>query len=102
MLRKLIAIGVLCLGALAFAPVAMADPAPDICMLDNAPSASVAYDVAPAAPACSIDVMAVQSLAALSPGGDEGEAAGPCSTPALKAPGFASSRLHFDPGRCLG
>lgn len=33
-IRKLIFAAALCLGTIAFAPVAMADPVPDICVLD--------------------------------------------------------------------
>lgn len=100
-IRSFIGAALLCLGMMAFAPVAMADPAPDICMLDIAPAADHAYDAGLAAPVCSVDVLAVQITAALSLGGDEDEAAGPCATAQSKPLDFAASRLHFDPGRCL-
>lgn len=90
-----------CIGMLALAPVAMAAPAPDTCMLDMTPAADFAYDAAVAVPTCQPAILAVQTFAALSPSGDEDEAAGPCAALQLKPLDFAGARLHFDPGRCL-
>lgn len=101
-IRSFIGAALLCLGMLALAPSAMADPAPDICILDINPAADHVYDAAVAAPACSSAFLAVQPVAWLSPGGDEDEAAGPSLSRLLIALDFAGPRLHFDPGRDLG
>ncbi|MHA6692940.1 hypothetical protein [Devosia sp. A449] len=100
-IRSFIGAALLCLGMMAFAPAAMADPAPDICMLDISPAIDHAYGDAAAVPICPPAILAVQTFAALSPGGDEDEAASPCAAIQPKPLDFAGARLHFDPGRCL-
>lgn len=87
--------------SLAMAPVAMADPAPDICVLDLAPPVDHVYDAAPAGAVCSSPFIAVKPLASIMPGGDDDEAAGPAAVLMLIALDFANHRLHGDPGRAL-
>ena len=86
---------------LAFAPVAMAGPAPDICVLDLSQPSAADHAIGISDVTCTVlgvDVAAVPSLP-----GDEDEAAVNCITEAhATAFDFAGHRQHEDPGRCLG
>lgn len=99
MIRKFIAIAALCLAStMAFATVTMADPAPNICVLDL--SQPVTIDHAIAAPDLTCAVLVEASITAgTSPGGDEDEAAGPLKLLMLATADPLAPRLHFDPGR---
>lgn len=100
-ITALIGAALIALCSLAMAPVAMADPAPDICVLDLAPPVDHVYDAAPAAPTCSSPFIAVKPMASIKSGGDDDEAAGPAAGLVLIALDFTNHRLHVDPGRDL-
>jgi len=93
---------VLGLAMLAFAPIAMADPAPNICVLDLSQPATLdlainAADITCAATAAVDVAYAVPIM----PGDDE--AAGlSMITANAELFDFAGHRQHEDPGRCLG
>ncbi|KKC39528.1 hypothetical protein WH87_04870 [Devosia epidermidihirudinis] len=87
--------------SLAMAPVAMADPAPDICALEFTQPASLDHALATADLTCAVIAVDAAFYAQIT-GGDEDEAAGPSRSRLLIALDFAGPRLHFDPGRHLG
>lgn len=100
MIRKLFAVAVFALGMLAFAPAAMADPPTNYCVLDlSAPAPDIAMVSPDQMGTCSMLPAAVAS-AVPSPGGEEDDAAGPCSIAALPNFDIAGHRQHEDPGRC--
>ena len=86
---------------LAFAPVAMASPAPDICVLDLSQPVSIDLAISTAGMTCAVVGVEVASALPIRPGDD-----GPadlCMTKAhATAFDFAGYRHHEDPGRCLG
>lgn len=89
------------LAMLALAPAAMADPAPDTCVLDLSQPATIDHALDAAEITCdalTIDVAAAAPIA----GGDDDEAAftSMIMAPATFAP--TGHRQHEDPGRCLG
>ncbi len=92
---------VLGLAMMAFAPIASADPAPDICVLDL--SQPVTLDLALDTADMTCAAMAVHDVASAVPIGPDYEdvAAGPCIILAPSAFDFAGHRQHEDPGRCL-
>lgn len=101
MIRKFIAIAALCLASsMAFATVAMADPAPDICVLDLSQPVALEHALDTADATCklfsAVDVAEVVPIAAA------GADLAPCSklivTANIVDP--AGHRQHFDPGRC--
>ncbi|WP_169194948.1 hypothetical protein [Devosia sp. MC1541] len=100
-IRTFIGAALVAVCALAFAPVAMADPAPDICVLEL-PSHSIDIAVpdfqAPAFVICEHKALPTK-LAFLTPGGDDEDAAHPSFVKLPAAFDFASARLHYDPGR---
>lgn len=79
----------------------MADPAPDICVLDLSQPVTLDHAIntadATCKPLAGVDVAAAVPILP----GDEDEAAGPCLVKPLAALDFASHRQHEDPGRCL-
>ncbi|QDZ10536.1 hypothetical protein [Devosia ginsengisoli] len=91
---------VLGLCMLAFTPVAMADPAPNICALDLSQTVTVDHAIGTSDATCAVlavDVAAVPLML-----GDEDEAAGTCMTKSHAAVlDFAGHRQHEDPGRCV-
>lgn len=98
-LRALAGIVVACLAALAFAPVAMADPAPEICVLSIAEP--VSFDLAgPIDPALCIAVPAEPKIAGLSTTGSRDIAAGVDCETLVAHLDLRWPRLHEDPGRC--
>lgn len=100
-IRKLVFAAALCLGALAFAPVAMADPAPDICVLDLAQPVTIDNAIDTAAMTCAaIEVQEVASAVPIGIG-DEDVAPGACSMLDPTAFTPRGHRQHEDPGRCL-
>lgn len=101
MIRKLLAVGVLCLAASVFSMGATsAAPYNDICILDlSQPAADLqALDVADVT--CDALAVDVATAAPIGPD-DEDIAAGPCITMAHANFDFAGHRQHEDPGRCL-
>ena len=99
MLRKLFAVAALCLASLAFAPVAMASPPTDFCVLDLAPAIPIDHGVNLAPAECPAVVAAVETIVLRMPGGDEDIAAGPSMNHKRMLPAFDLGRQHFDPGR---
>lgn len=98
-IRAFVGAAMLCLATLAFAPVAMADPAPNICVLDLSQPATIDHIVGTTEMVC--DVLAVDVAAAVPiAGGDEDEAAGPCTPLAHATLTSTGHRQHEDPGRC--
>jgi len=100
-IRAFVGAAVLGLAMLAFAPIASADPAPDICVLDLSQPVTLDHALATADMTCAaLQAVEVASAVAITPC-DEDEAAGPCSNLALSRLDFAGHRQHEDPGRCL-
>lgn len=91
---------VLGLCMLAFAPAAMADPAPDICILEMTQPAGLDHVLVTAPAPCAAIVAEV--AISVSPSGDKDEPAASCMTPKLTALDFAGHRHHENPGRCTG
>lgn len=98
---SMLAGAMLCLGMLAFAPVAMASPAPDICVLDLSQPVTLDLVLDTADMTClavdavdAVDVVPIMT-------GDEHEAAFVSTTLAHATfIDFADHRQHEDPGRC--
>lgn len=91
---------VLGLSMLAFAPVAMADPAPNICVLDLSQPVALDHAVKTAEMTCSGLAVDVAAAVPIVPG-DEDEAAGTCMIKAhATVLDVAGHRQHEDPGRC--
>jgi hypothetical protein len=101
-IRAFLGAAVLGLAMLAFAPIASADPAPDICVLDLSQPVDLDHAVGFADMSCAVLATAdVASAVPIAPG-DEDEAAGPvCSTLAHATFTPRGYRMHVDPGRCL-
>lgn len=99
-IRAFVGAALIALCSLAFAPVAMADPAPDICVLNLSEPATLDHAVNTAGPTCAALVFDVASAVLIAPD-DEGEAAGSCLFKPLGAVAPSSHRPHEDPGRCL-
>jgi hypothetical protein len=101
MIRKFIAIAALCLASTTvFATVAMAAPAPDICVLDLSQPVTLDHAIVNADMSCAVLVEASIMPAGTMPSGDEDEAAGPLKLMLAHA-NPSGSRLHFDPGRAI-
>lgn len=90
---------VLGLCMLAMSPAAMADPAPDICILEMTQPTSVNHALVTAPVPCAAIVAEV--AIGVSPRGDKGGPAASCNNPKLTALDYAGHRQHEDPGRCL-
>ncbi len=88
------------LGMLAMAPVAMADPAPDICVLDLSQPVSLDQAIKTGTSACAIIAVAEVEAVPIA-GGDEDEAAFTQCDSILRFTAVSLYRLHVDPGRCL-
>jgi hypothetical protein len=99
-IRSFIGAALLGLAMMAFAPVAMADPAPDICALDLSPPAILEYALEPAAINCSVLAVEVATAVPIAPNGED-EPAAVCALTLPASTDFADYRLHVDPGRCL-
>jgi hypothetical protein len=103
-IRSFIGAALLAVCALAFTPAAMADPAPDICVLeltsDNFLETAAPEFLAPAFAICEHKALSA-SHAFLSPDGDDEDAAHPSFVTFPAKLDFASARLHYDPGRLL-
>lgn len=99
MIRKLIAIAALCLAStMVFSTVAMAGPAPDICVLDLSQPVTIDHALVTADLSCAIMADVSINGAGTSTGGDEDEAAGPLKL-MLATIDPSGPRPHFDPGR---
>jgi hypothetical protein len=100
-IRALVGAALLALCTLAMTPVAMADPAPDICVLDLAQPVDFDQSIGTGDVTCSaIAVVELAAAVPISPG-DEDEAAGPGLVKRLAALDLAIHRQHEDPGRVL-
>ncbi|WP_240233601.1 hypothetical protein [Devosia lacusdianchii] len=99
-IRAFVGAALLALGMLAFAPVAMADPAPNICVLDLSQPATADYGLDIAAPSCAAMAVDVASAVHIM-GGDQDVAAWSCENSISSVLDFAGHRQHEDPGRCL-
>lgn len=98
-IRAFVGAALLALCSLAFAPVAMADPAPDICVLDLSQPVTIDHAINTADMTCAALVVAEVAYALPIAGGDEDEAAG-LPTKLISATfDFAGYRQHVDPGR---
>lgn len=98
-LRALAGIALACLAMLAFVPVAMADPAPEICVLSIAEPAT--FDVAgPAELVPCIAAPAEIKITGLSTTGGRDFATGVDCEAGLNHFDLRKPRLHEDPGRC--
>jgi hypothetical protein len=87
---------------LAFAPVAMAGPAPDICVLDLSQPVTIDLAIDTAGMTCSVLGVEVASAVPIMPSDERGPA-GLCMTKThATAFDFADHRQHEDPGRCMG
>lgn len=85
---------------LAFAPVAMAGPLPDICVLDPSQPITLDQAIDTAGKTCAV-MSAVNVAAAVPIGPDDDEVAGTCTTKAhATVLDVAGHRQHEDPGRC--
>lgn len=100
-IRSFIGAALLGLAMMAFAPVAMADPAPDICVLDLSKSVTLDHTINTTGPACAVLAIDVASAVTIGPDDDDYEAAGLCSAKPLVTFAITSHRQHEDPGRCL-
>lgn len=99
-IRSFFGAGLLGLAMMAFAPVAMADPAPDICALELSPPVTIQHAVETADITCSILAVDVASALPIAPNGEDE----PATAFALTLPSstdFADYRLHADAGRRL-
>ena len=103
MIRKFIAIAALCLAStMAFATVAMADPAPDICVLDLSQPATLDLAINTAGMTCAtLAAVEVADAVPIMPDGEDA-VAGQCKLQTMPTLDFSSHRQHEDPGRCLG
>jgi hypothetical protein len=100
-IRAFLGAAVLGLAMLAFAPIASADPAPDICVLDLSQPVTIDHALDTADMTCAaLAAVEVASAVPIGPGDDD-EAAGPCSILTPTAFDLAGHRQHEDPGRCL-
>ena len=99
-IRALVLGCVTALAMMAFAPVAMADPAPDICVLNLSQPVTVDHAVGIADAACAIRVATeVASVVPISPDGED-EPIAACAPMSRANVDFATYRQHVDPGRC--
>ena len=99
-IRALVLGCVTALAMMAFAPVAMADPAPDICVLDLSQPVTVDHAVRSADATCAVlAATKVVSGVPISPDGED-EPIAACSPKSLANLDFATYRQHVDPGRC--
>lgn len=93
---------VLGLCMLAFAPVAMADPAPDICVLDLSQPVTIEHAINTADASCvalvAVDVAYAVPIPA---GADADDLAASMITVHAELLDFAGHRQHEDPGRGL-
>ncbi|MBK1793378.1 hypothetical protein JHL21_02560 [Devosia sp. WQ 349] len=103
-IRSFIGAALLGLAMMASAPIAMADPAPDICVLEL-PSENFLETAAPEFQAPAFAICEHKALPAshafLSPDGDDEDAAHPRFVTFPAKLDFVSARLHYDPGRLL-
>jgi hypothetical protein len=100
-IRSFIGAALLGLAMMAFAPVAMADPAPDICALDLSPPAILEYALEPASIiTCGVLAVEVATAVPILPNGED-EPAAVCALTLPSSTDFDDYRLHVDPGRCL-
>jgi hypothetical protein len=99
-IRSFIGAALLGLAMMAFAPVAMADPAPDICALDLSTPVTVEFALETAASPCAVLAVEVASAVPIVPDGED-EPAALCKLTSPAHLDFAGYRLHVDPGRCL-
>lgn len=99
-IRSFIGAALLGLAMMAFSPVAMADPAPDICALDLHPPVTVQHAIETADITCSVLAVEVAAVVPIAPDGED-EPATVCSLSLPASTAFADYRLHVDPGRCL-
>ena len=100
-IRSFIGAALLGLAMMAFAPVAMADPAPDICVLDLSPPVTVEFALETAAGTCAVLAVDVASAVPIGPDDDDYEVMGLCLAKPLASVAISGHRLHEDPGRCL-
>jgi len=101
-IRKLIFAAALCLGTMAFAPLAMADPALDFCVLDLSQPVTLDLTIDTADATCALfSAVEVAEAVPIMGAGGTGNAA-PCSKLFVTASTVdpAGHRQHFDPGRC--
>lgn len=98
-IRALVLGCVAAMAMLAFAPVTMADPAPNICVLDLSQPVTVDHALDVTAPTCDAAVLNVSEAVPISPDGED-EPIAACVPKSLAHFDFASYRQHVDPGRC--
>lgn len=98
-IRAFVGAALLALCSLAFAPVAMADPAPDICVLNLSQPDTIEHAIDTRAPTCDAVVLDVSEAVSIMPDGED-EPIAACAPKSLTHFDFASYRLHVDPGRC--
>ena len=98
-IRAFVGAALLALCALAFAPVAMADPAPNICVLNLSQPDTIEHAIDTRAPTCDAAVLDVSEAVPIMPDGED-EPIAACVPKSLTHFDFASYRQHVDPGRC--
>lgn len=98
-IRAFIGAALLALCTLALAPVAMADPAPDICVLDLSQPVTLDHALDARQPTCDAAVLDVSEAVPILPDGED-EPIAACVPKSLTHFDFASYRQHVDPGRC--
>ena len=93
---------VLGLATMAFAPMAaMADPAPDICVLDLSQPVTLDLALNTADMTCAAFAAAEVAYAVPIMPDDEDAVAGQCKLQKIATLAVNSHRQHEDPGRCL-
>lgn len=98
-IRALVLGCVAAMAMLAFAPVAMADPAPDICVLDLSQPIDADHVLDMGVPTCSAAVLDVSEAVPIFPDGEDKPIAA-CVPKGMASLDFATYRQHVDPGRC--
>ena len=100
-IRALVLGCVAALGMLAFAPMAIADPAPDICVLDVSEPITLDHAINTADLTCAaLAAVSVAEAAVVVPD-DAERSADLCTSSAHATSAPIGYRLHVDPGRCL-